>query len=657
MKTVTEHFPHFLKTLRVKENDLLFKKCVKKIPIGKEIISYREIYGFAGQIGMMIPEGYVCIDVDDMESAEIIESILKKLKVKCNINSTIKGKHFIFKDTKNIVKQTVKMPCLLSLEVDSRTTGKGYIILPEGSEIGKRDYTQICDEDLDEVPFWLVPDKLNKKLLNGSKFIGMKDGDGRDNEIFKFIMQCKDYSNVSFEEMKVVINLINDFVFADPMDYLSELEPKIKEDEFKDNRVKKSKQQVLVEIAKQIIQDKMIKKHKEQLYYFDGIKYVKLKVSTIKHIILKEYYELCPTVDRNEVVNFIQDYVIEEKSEDLSKLKSSIVTPSAIINLETLEASPNTGAVFVTNNINFDYNPATPEKNEFVDEYFNGLFRTNPEYVDVIYQMIGYSMLNYLPFRKSFYLYGPAGTGKSFLVNTVIRRIFGDENISLTEPEQIEKDLRMIRSLNDKLVLAVDEGEQYQVKKASIFKKLVSGEPIEADVKYKDDMLRLQPSATIITTTNHLPSFSDKTSGISDRICIIDFKHRSSMDFKLEEKFTEEHYEYIVYKSIQAINRILKKGNFELPKSIIERNKEVFEADNNVIVFIKEWYNDETLPDKTPVTFLYNSFKNWCNDNNYLKLDKKTFVKNVCEIYKVETKQTTNINDPYDKSNLMRFVY
>lgn len=645
-----ENLIRLLSILEIKENDLLFKKCIKKIPINKEVYNYKDVANYRSQIGMMIPKGFICVDVDNMEAAILIENIILKREINCIINNTVKGKHFIFRSRNNKVKQQVNMPNLLSINSDTRTPGKGYIILPNNTP--GRSY-HMMPNNIDEVPFWLIPDKDNKKLFLDGSFMQLGEGN-RDNSIYKFIMQCKDNTNLNYDQMIELLSIINDYVLKDPMDFTREILPKVIEDEFKEDRVKKSKQQILIEIGKSLIEDLKVKKYKGTLYYFTGVTYQVLSPALIKHLILKNYWELMPTVDRNEVVSFISDYVIEEREEDLIYLKDSIVTPDSIVNLKTLQQSPNDGSVFVRNSINYNFNINTPMENKFVDEWLGNIFRDNPENVNLIYQMIGYSMLGYLPFRKSFYLYGPAGTGKSFLVSEIMYNIFGGENVSLTEPETIEKDIRMVRSLENKLLLVVDEGEQQQTKKSGIFKKLVSGERIEADVKGTNEIIRIKPSATTVVTTNHLPSFADKSSGISDRILILDFKYRTSMQHNFIENFTQEHMEYIVFKSILWCNKILEKGGFIIPENVKERTAQVLEDDNNILIYIKEVYGGD-LPDRISVTEVYEGFKTWCITNSYLKLDKKTFNKGVCDSFGVGIKQTTNPNESVPR-NITRFV-
>ena len=46
---------------------------------------------------MIIPEGYMILDADDMKDAEIIYDFVKNNKINCNIIKTSRGMHFYFK--------------------------------------------------------------------------------------------------------------------------------------------------------------------------------------------------------------------------------------------------------------------------------------------------------------------------------------------------------------------------------------------------------------------------------------------------------------------------------------------------------------------------------------------------------------------------------
>lgn len=643
----------FLNKLGIKSDTLLFKKCINKQPVSREIFTFEQVDDYPNQIGMLLPEGFTCVDVDDMHSTVIIKKIIMDKGIKCIINDTVKGAHFIFRDTSGI-KQVVNMPTLIGLNADTRVPGKGYIILPEGSEVDRRSYYSIPEsKKLDEVPVWLVPDKDNKKVIADMQLLNLDEGDGRDNTIFKFIKNLEDYTNISYESAIEIIQIINDYVFAQPLDFSTELIPKLKEENFKSNRNKKSKQAYLVDVGKSIMVDNMIKKHKDNLYRYNGVKYEVLPDGLIHNLILREYNELFNKSDRTEIINFIRDYTIEEPEAYLSQNKYQIATPSRIIDLRTLTEYVNDGSSFNTTNINFDYKPYHFENgNKFVDDYFKTLFDSDEE-IDLIYQAIGYGMLGHLPFRKSFYLIGKAETGKSFLLDR-IRVIFGEDNIAAVDPLMISRDSRMAISLQDKLLNLADDIAQGQLADSSLFKKCVSGELIEIDRKHQSP-IKFIPSATFIFTSNHDPSFMDKTDGIFSRLMIIRFKKKITPIRNFEDYWLPEHYEYIVYRSIQAINRALNNGNFIIPESIIAETDKLKLLDNDILLFISQQWPDG-MPDKIAVSEVYELYRLWCNTQGCKPIIRKYVVKAICEHLNLTTMQTTNALDINNTGNLARFV-
>lgn len=635
---------NIISLLNINSNeDKIFKRCLKKVPINKELYTAQTV-GTVSEVGMVIPKGFIVVDVDEIEASQILKNILESRNVKCIINKSKRGRHFIFKSNKN-VSQGANLNTPIGLAVDLRTAGKGYIILPENNAIG-REYESIPNE-LDFIPDWLIPDpKLNTFFKNNT--LRLTEG-SRDDTIYKYIMYLKDYTDYDYNQVLATITIINQFIFKKPLNFDAEVLPKIKPDDFKKDRRKVSQQEKLVEIGKKIIKDYNIRKYKSELYIYDGIKYIEVKPQFISNIILHEHDQLIKKSNRTEIIEFIHDYVIEEADQNIMTSKDQIATPTQIINLKTLETTANDGTIFNINNIQFEFNNNV-RTNEFVDQYMESLFDSD-EVINLIYEMIGYSMLSHSPFRKSFYLIGPAQHGKSFFLD-IIKTIFGQDNVSAIDPIFIDRDPRMAKSLKHSLINAPDDISRELLKDESMFKKLISGELIEIDVKNKDS-IKFTPAATFIMTSNYAPSFKNADEGIYSRLVLINFNKKIKPISDFIEKWTVDHYEYIVYKAIIAINKALKKGGLSIPESINNDLKTFKTQDNDSIRFIEETYING-LPDKIPASTVYAIYALWCKDGGYRKKNKKLFQDAIIKNSNYYLKQTTNAGD--EMGNVMRWL-
>lgn len=627
----------FLNKFGILQEQKIFKKCIKKIPIDKDLYNLNEVYYYPNEVGLVIPDGFVVIDVDNMEVSELILKILENYKIKCLVNKSIKGRHFIFR-TSRIVSQGSNLNTPIGLQVDTRTAGKGYIILPEGSEKNLRSYEYTTDV-IDELPFWLEPNaKLNKFFVNHT--LRLNEG-SRDDTLFKYSKYLKDFTDYNYNEVTTLFGIINSFIFLQPLDQ-NAVNNKIKEDDFKEDRRKKSKQERNVEIGKDVIERFKIKKYLGEVYMYNGVKYSQIKYDDIAFILLRYYSELLTRAERTEIYNFIVDYVQSEQDQDIVSSRYNIATPNEIINLKTLERFPNDGSIFITNNVYFNYSESYLYKpNEFVDSYFNSLFETAGE-INLIYEMIGYCMLSYLPFRKGFFLIGNAKYGKSFFLER-LSVIFGEDNISNVDPTMMEKDPRMAGQLKNSLVNTPDDIDSKTMETSSIFKKCVSGDPVNIDVKGKDP-ITFKPKSTFVITSNYMPSFRNKDDSIYSRLVFVYFKKKIANIIDFDLMWNTEHYEYIVSKSIIAIHNALKNGDFTIPDVSIQALEDFKVTDNDALEYINEMYNGEGIPDGKSCAELYTGFKMWCESSGYRASKKREFEKNIINntnnMYTI--KQTTN---------------
>lgn len=184
-----------------------FKLCEGKKAIDANLYSIHEAEDWlnrGGTIGLWCPPGFVIIDIDDKDQAEILNRITPTLKCR-----TPHGMHFYFR-TNQTIAQVVKGHLPIGLRCDTRVAGKGYCILPYNS-----DGRQWVEGNVEELPFWLNPLKISQKA---DEFIkpGAKDGDGRNDALIRQIMRLRKegYDN---EQVAETVDIINNLVWGEPL--------------------------------------------------------------------------------------------------------------------------------------------------------------------------------------------------------------------------------------------------------------------------------------------------------------------------------------------------------------------------------------------------------------------------------------------------------
>lgn len=143
-------------------------------------LSLSEINDWVGQggwIGLVVPIGFIVVDVDDQSEGAIMRGVLLKTNTKHAAFRTPKGYQFIFMDAFTVRSQITKALTLAGFIVDYRLPGKGYTILPiEGNTPG-RDWLNL-EDDVDEMPYWLTP--TGKRGRERPFSLPIEDGERND---------------------------------------------------------------------------------------------------------------------------------------------------------------------------------------------------------------------------------------------------------------------------------------------------------------------------------------------------------------------------------------------------------------------------------------------------------------------------------------------
>ena len=231
------------------------------------------------RVGWVIPKGYVVIDIDnkdDSQSQEYLEKLLDKFEVKYSYNYTSKGMHLLFKDITENIKSDSRTKCALNILIDTRANETGYIILPSNDPHrawGKwNDYVE-------ELPYFLQP------MMKDStpSFIGMVDGDGRNDALFRWRNKLEQCGKLNQEQIEKSIRIINENLFDSPITNQELFKTVLRE------KTKKEPKQITEnpynKMADSIIEKYDIISYYDNFYMFNGIYYKPLQDVELEKII------------------------------------------------------------------------------------------------------------------------------------------------------------------------------------------------------------------------------------------------------------------------------------------------------------------------------------------------------------------------------------
>lgn len=320
---------------------------------------------------------------------------------------------------------------------------------------------------------------------------------------------------------------------------------------------------------------------------------------------------------KREVKDYIKDKC-EEKEEAPEQI---ICVKNGLINVKTLELRSHTPDIVTRNKINLNYYEHT--KNSDIDTIMDNLAVHDKEVVTLLYEMIGYCLYRGMPFQKVFILVGNGANGKSTLLN-MVTKLLGEENVSHVDLKEIVTNRFGKSELYGKLANIADDCSGNYLEDISAMKR-ITGESYTSIEFKNQNSFSTKINAKTILSYNTIPRMNDTTDGLSRRLVIIPLnavfkKGLPNYDPYISEKLKDEkNLEYVLYKSVKAINGVLNRLEFTIPRQVEERTNEYLRENNPVLNFIYDVYENENIEDIT-CNEVYEAFNCWKIENG-LKTD------------------------------------
>jgi len=203
----------------------------------------------------------------------------------------------------------------------------------------------------------------------------------------------------------------------------------------------------------------------------------------------------------------------------------------------------------------------------------------------------------------------------------------GIENVSGLELHQLS-DKFLLGTLKDKLLNVSAEVQTKSQINSNIFKQVVTGDFVQADVKHKPPFI-FRPIAKHVFSMNEIPVITDRTYAMSRRLLVIRFNETFSgktEDKWLEEKLTKE-LPGILNWALTGLPAVLESGEIEETDKMKEDKREFIRAINPVLSFVEETCETDNPSPSCPVSKdeLYKAYRNYCDDSGLMSLSKPKF--------------------------------
>jgi putative DNA primase/helicase len=310
-----------------------------------------------------------------------------------------------------------------------------------------------------------------------------------------------------------------------------------------------------------------------------------------------------------------------KNSDELKPNRYLINLKNGMLDIHEQITLPHNKNYFSKIQIKIEYDPGASRHKW--EQFLNEVCLDDPIKILSLQDFAGYCLYPEIFIHKCLFLLGQGANGKSVFINT-LQKIIGKENCSNLEIHQFS-DKFQLGHLKDKLLNVSTEVDTKKKIESSIFKQVVSGDPIHADKKYRNPF-SFRPIAKHIFSLNETPLITDRSHALSRRLIIVKFNKvfkEIEQNKNLEKELTDE-LSGILSWCLEGLKRVIETE--EITESdIMKKDKEKFELSlNNVRAFVE----DECKLGEEFKVFkkeLFDSYKEYCDESRIRPFGRNKF--------------------------------
>jgi len=283
---------------------------------------------------------------------------------------------------------------------------------------------------------------------------------------------------------------------------------------------------------------------------------------------------------------------------------------------------------FITYQLPFEYNPQA--KAPMFEAYLNKVL-PDPESQRVLAEYLGFVFIkhgsNALKEEKALILYGTGANGKSVFFE-IVTAMFGRDNVSNYSLQSLTEEKGFYRAkISNKLVNYASEINGKL--ETSLFKAMVSGEPVEACLKYGQPFT-MTDYAKLIFNCNELPKDVEHTNAYYRRYLIIPFDvtiPEHEQDKNLHAKIIEKELSGVFNWVLEGLSRLLEQKKFSDCEAARQAVQQYKIESNSVQMFLNENEYKGSLSNYKLIKDLYPDYRAFCIDDGMTPFKKSNFIK------------------------------
>jgi putative DNA primase/helicase len=278
------------------------------------------------------------------------------------------------------------------------------------------------------------------------------------------------------------------------------------------------------------IAEKLLKTHdfinvSDNLYEYDGKKWVPIAVSRLSTLALQADGKKTTTKNRrSEITSYITSKIYTNKHEWRQIQPYEVPVANGVIDIRTMKMRPHRKEDYLQTCIPWEYSEKAqcPELMRCLDNYF-GKDHDGDLKIAALQEYFGYCLMPHARYKKALLCVGESDCGKS-TIPFLLRQLLGGENIAAVSVEHMDDD-RKRAPLLGKLVNLLTELTSDALIADGGFKTLVSTEePILFDPKHLAPVMDI-PICKHVIVTNKKPRINDKSNATYRRLLLIHFNY------------------------------------------------------------------------------------------------------------------------------------
>lgn len=262
---------------------------------------------------------------------------------------------------------------------------------------------------------------------------------------------------------------------------------------------------------------------------------------------------------------------------------------------------------------------------------------------DILAEYLGYLFIpsNDLKLEKALMLFGDGANGKSVFYE-VANALLGFENVSSYSIQNLTDETGYYRAqIADKLLNYASEINGKL--EASIFKQLVSGEPVPARLPYQDPFI-LTDYAKLIFNCNELPRDVEHTNAYFRRFLIVPFSvtiPEHEQDKELAKKIIDGELAGVFNWVLAGLDRLMENKKFTYSEAVEQVAKDYRKQSDSAQMFMSENEYTPDINEEIPLKYLYDDYRAFCADDGFKPLSKANFSKRLQSVgYAIQRKKT-----------------